>query len=131
MRRERLNAPRETTTPAHAEKRSYCMKIELKTGMGEKLNTKVLVVPLFLGLPNAEETFLRIDRRLNSTLSDLLDGNPDLAKEGRFTPVYTNGKVGPECIVLAGLGENEKFTLEKIRRFGGNAVKYIRSLNAS
>src|SRR3989344_546333 len=105
------------------------MKIGLKVGSIEKLNTKALFVPLFQGLPNVEDVFVKIDRRLNGMLSDVLDANPDFAKEGKFTPIYTNGKVSADCIVLSGLGENEKLTVEKIRKFGGNAVRYARGLN--
>src|SRR3989344_2129593 len=105
------------------------MKIGLRIGSIEKLNTQALFIPLFQGIPVVEDAFQKIDRRLNSMLSDLIDANPEFAKEGRFTPVFTNGKLPAECIVLAGLGENEKLTLEKIRKFGGGVAKYTRRLN--
>lgn len=105
------------------------MKIGLRIGSIEKLNTHALFIPLFQGIPVVEEVFQKIDRRLNGMLSDLIDANPGFAKEGRFTPVFTNGKLPAECIVLAGLGENEKLTLEKIRKFGGGVARYTRRLN--
>ncbi len=103
------------------------MKITLRSGTIEKLDTQVLVIPVFKGIRHMEDNIVRLDKRLNEQLSLLLSSNEEVADEYTFHFVFTQEKIKARRVLIAGLGDNTKVNAEKIRTFAGKLCMYLRS----
>ncbi|MBI1969225.1 leucyl aminopeptidase [Candidatus Woesearchaeota archaeon] len=105
------------------------MHVEIKQGNIEKVKTDLLIIPIFKGFESSEEIFKRMDRKLNNLLSDIVKEDETVGDEDKFTLIFTGKKIIAERILLAGLGDNNKFTAEKIRKFGGKTFQQAKSHN--
>jgi leucyl aminopeptidase len=99
--------------------------VELKTRTVDpaKCRTDLLAVGLFSDTKGLD--------KLNAQLNDKLDGAIErLIKLGDFKPkdgtnaiVYGNDRIGAERVLLVGLGEKKKATLDTLRKAASNAAK--------
>jgi len=99
--------------------------VELKTRTVDpaKCRTDLLAVGLFSDAKGLD--------KLNAQLNDKLDGAIErLIKLGDFKPkdgtsaiVYGNDRIGAERVLLVGLGEKKKATLDTLRKAASNAAK--------
>ncbi len=98
--------------------------IELTTHRIEpsKCKTDMLVVGLFSDTTRLDKLTENLDRKLDGAIERLLKLGDFKAKLGTHAIIYGNEKIAAKRLLLAGLGERKKATLDTVRRAAANAA---------
>jgi leucyl aminopeptidase len=75
-----------------------------------------------------EEKMSALKKTLRNRIEPLLDTKDFKGKEGETVVLYTEGRIAARRLMLVGLGEQKKLTLEKLRRGAATAAKKAQSL---
>jgi len=94
------------------------IKVELKTRTVDptKFGTDLLAVGLFSDAKGLDKLNAQLDSKLDGAIERLIKLGDFKPKEGASTIVYGNDSIGAKRILLVGLGEKKKATLETIRK---------------
>ena len=84
--------------------------------------TDMLAVGLFSDVKKLDKLNAELDSKLGGGLKQLIRLGDLKAKEGAGEVVYSNGKIEAKRILLVGLGEKKKATLNTVRKAAGNAA---------
>ena len=106
------------------------MKVFVKKGDIEKQAAHVLVIPLFSDIQNSDEDLGKVDNILGRAISQALEDNAYLSKEGSISMFFTNKRLRADRVLLAGLGKSAELTTEKIRKLGGSIARHLTGKNA-
>jgi len=90
----------------------------------------VLIVPIFKD-ETENPILLEIDQALDGYISKIISQMPTCTDFGQTVPVYTFGKIIPAVVLLAGIGQVNELSLDKIRSFSAITMRKIRQLNSS
>jgi leucyl aminopeptidase len=83
----------------------------------------ILVLGAFEGKLCDAPSFLDLDRALGGLLARLVDEERMACKEGQSLLVHTHGRIGPERLLLVGLGKREDFSIPDFRKYGALFAK--------
>ncbi|MEN3039388.1 MAG: M17 family peptidase N-terminal domain-containing protein [Candidatus Kryptonium sp.] len=107
------------------------MKLTFSKGTLTTVKADSLIVLTFSDRNLLEDTINRVDKYLNGQLSTLISAGDFKGKEKELAVVYpTNSIVKSKRIIIVGLGERDKVTLEKIRRSVAVASKKSQNLKS-
>lgn len=84
-----------------------------------------VVVGVYEGIKSPGTDLTDIDKQLGGIISDMMSGDDFKGKEGETLLVYTLGKIPAKKILLLGLGKEEDFGGDTIRKVIGKAVKQL------
>lgn len=98
------------------------MKVEAKQGDVTAIATPLLVVNLFKGVKIPGGATGAVDSALGGAISAMIAAGDISGKLGETAVLYTNGKIKAERVMVVGLGESEKFSIDEIRRAAASAV---------
>jgi leucyl aminopeptidase len=106
--------------------------INLDVVQGEltKSDADTLIVNLFEGVTEPGGATAAVDQALDGALRELVATGDFKGKTGEVTVLYPRGALNAQRVLVVGLGKQEAFNLESVRRAMGAAVKRARSLNA-
>jgi leucyl aminopeptidase len=107
------------------------MDIQVKSLKLDKIKTDVIVIPVFQDSKPMEENFQKIDAMLGKVLSKALVEDKSFAEEGQFNSFLSGKRIDVKEVILAGMGKDKKITEDKLRKFGGKLVNYLKSKNLS
>ena len=101
--------------------------VELKTQKVDfsKCKTDILAVGLFSDAKELDKLNKELNSKLNGAIDRLMELGDFKAKEG-----ISNGEIGAKRILLVGLGEKKKATLDTVRNAAANAAKKSVELKA-
>ena len=102
------------------------MKINVQTTDITKVETPALIVNLFKGVKVPGGATGAVDRALEGAISDLIEDGEVTGKSGEVTLLHTMGKIGPARVLVAGLGTQDDFNPEVVRRVSSEALRYLR-----
>ena len=102
------------------------MKITVDIADITRIETPALVVNLFKGVTKPGGATGAVDRALDGAISQLIDDGEITGKQGEMTLVHTMGKIGPARVVVSGLGPQEDFDAEVVRRVSSEALRFLR-----
>jgi len=99
--------------------------IELKTRKADfgECKTDVLAVGLFSDVKGLDKLNAQLNSNLDGAIEQLIKLGDFKAKEGTNAVVYGNGRIGAKRVLLVGLGERKKATLDTVRKAAANAAK--------
>jgi leucyl aminopeptidase len=99
--------------------------VELRTRTADfaKCETDVLAVGLFSDVKVLDKVNRELDGKLDGELGRLLTLGDFKGKEGSNAVVYGKDRIGAKRILLVGLGEKKKATLDTVRKAAANAAK--------
>jgi leucyl aminopeptidase len=95
-----------------------------------KCKADILAVGLFSDTKKLDEFNTRLDEQLGGEIQKLLNLGDFKAKERTSAVIYGNEKVAAKRILLIGLGEKDKATLDTIRNAAANVAKKAVELKA-
>lgn len=108
------------------------IKVEIKTQTVDlaKNKTDILAVGLFSDAKELDKLNKELNKKLNGAIERLMKLGDFKAKEGTNAVVYGNNQINAKRILLLGLGEKQKLTLDTVRNAAANAAKTSVELKA-
>lgn len=95
-------------------------------------STPLLVVKIFEGGRGLVGPVTGVDEALGGQISAVLNRGDFKAKEGQTLLLYPReGSFPAERVLLVGIGKQDSFDLERLRRAAATAVKYARKLGVA
>ena len=102
------------------------MKIAVELADITTAKTPALIVNLFKGVKIPGGATGAVDRALGGVISGLIEDGEVTGKKAEMTLLHTMGKIAPSRVVVAGLGPQEDFDAEVVRRVSSEAVRFLR-----
>lgn len=97
-----------------------------------EIATPLLVLPCFEGETAPRGAAAEVDRELQGQLARLLERGDFKGKRDEALVVYPPaGSLGAERVALVGLGRHDDYTLERLRRAVGSAVRQAERVGAT
>ncbi len=99
--------------------------VEIKTRKADfgECKIDVLAVGVFSDVKGLDKLSAQLNNRLDGAIERLIKLGDFKAKEGTNAVVYSNGRIGAKRVLLVGLGERKKATLDTVRKAAANAAK--------
>jgi len=86
-----------------------------------------LIVNLFEGVRDPGGATGAVDAALGGGIKGLIEAGELKGKSGELVLVHTLGRIPARRVLVAGLGKQEQFNLDKARRITGDACRFLRS----
>ncbi len=102
------------------------MKIKVEIADITKIETPALIVNLFKGVKAPGGATGAVDRALDGAISNLIEDGEITGKNGEITLLHTLGRIGPARVLVAGLGSQDSFSAEVVRRVSSESLRYLR-----
>jgi leucyl aminopeptidase len=92
--------------------------------------TDILAVGMFSDAKGLDKLNKQLNEKLNGAIDQLMELGDFKAKDGTSAVVYGNDQTGAKRVLLVGLGEKKKATLDTIRNAAAHAAKKSVELKA-
>jgi leucyl aminopeptidase len=102
------------------------MQIKVQSGDIATVSADAIVVNLFEGVSSPGGGTGAVDQAMGGAISQLITAGDIRGKLGEFTMVHTLGKVTSPRLIVAGLGKQTDFNLDKIRSLSADLARYLR-----
>ena len=101
------------------------INVELKTKNVDvgACKTDMLAVGLFSAAKELDRLNKELDGRLHGAISRLMKLGDFTGKDGTSAVIYGNGRIGAKRVLLVGLGEKKKATLDTLRKAAACAAR--------
>jgi leucyl aminopeptidase len=106
------------------------MEVIVKTGEVVKESVDVIVLMLYEDKAALQGTAAIIDKALDGAITALFQEGEFSGKSKQQSVLHTHGRLQAKKVVLIGLGNPDKLTLEGLRQVAGSAAQYTRGLAA-
>jgi leucyl aminopeptidase len=105
------------------------MDVTTVTGSIQDSDADAIVVNLFKDAQPSGATKV-VDEALSGAITDLIEGGDFSGKKGQVAVLYPRGAIPSRRVILVGLGEQDKFDLDGVRRAAATAIRKARDLKA-
>ena len=102
------------------------MEIRVERGDIAQHSANAIVVNLFEGVTKPGGGTGAVDKALDGAISHVIQDGDCRGKENEFTLIHTLGKLPSPRVLIAGLGKQERFTLDKVRSVSAGAARQAR-----
>jgi len=99
------------------------VKLTARTAEPDMHKTGVLAIGLFSNAKGPDKLVKQLDRKLEGAIGRLIKIGDFKGKEGTGAVVYGDGRIGAKRVLLVGLGEKKKATLDTLRKAAAYAAK--------
>jgi len=106
------------------------MELSVIRGKIQEAQVDSIIVNLFEGVATPRGAAGAVDRAMGGAISELIAGGDFKGKAGETAVLYPRGQIPARRVLLAGLGKEESFDLEGIRKSAASAIQRARDLNA-
>lgn len=106
------------------------VKLGTRTADLSEYKADILAVGLYSDAKGLDKLTKGLDRKLKGAIGKLIKLGDFQAKDGTGAVVYGNAGIGAERVLLVGLGEKKKATLDTIRKAAAYAAKKSVELKA-
>jgi leucyl aminopeptidase len=107
------------------------MDIRVSHGAIQESSADTLIVNLFQGVSAPTGATGAVDRALGGAVSDLIAQGDFRGKSGEVAVLYPRGELAAKRVLVVGLGEQEQFGTEAVRRAAAAAATRARELSAN
>ena len=101
------------------------MDIRVAAGDITKQDISAVVVNLFEGVRSPGGATGAIDRALDGVISQLIKEGEITGKSGETTLIHTLGRIPPSRVLVAGLGKQDNFSLDVVRRVTAESCRRL------
>ena len=112
--------------PAKAVKTPKSLTIDVKSADITEIDTPALVVNLFRGVKKPGGATGAVDQVLGDLITDLIKDGEIKGGAGETTLIHTLGKIKPSRVLVVGLGPQDKFDSQVVRRVSAEMVRFLR-----
>jgi leucyl aminopeptidase len=102
------------------------MKISVESGDIVASSAGAIVVNLFEGVTSPAGATGAVDRALDGAITSLIASGDIRGKANEITLLHTFGKIAAPRVIVAGLGKQSDFNLDKVRDLSANVARYLR-----
>ena len=102
------------------------MEIRVEQGDIAQHSANAIVVNLFEGVTQPGGGTGAVDKAMDGAISQVIQDGDCRGKENEFTLIHTLGKLSSPRVVVAGLGKQERFTLDKVRSVAAGVARQLR-----
>jgi leucyl aminopeptidase len=99
------------------------VKLSARTADWDKHKTDVLAIGLYSDAKGLDKPTKWLDRKLKGAIGRLTKLGDFTGKEGTGAVVYGDGRIGAKRVLLVGLGEKKKGTLDTVRKAAACAAR--------
>ena len=103
------------------------MRVTVAHGDVIQMATPALIVNLFEGVKSPGGATGAVDSAMGGVISQLIQEGEVKGKKGEMTLIHTFGRITPARVVVAGLGKQDSFDPEIVRRVTAEACRFLRS----
>jgi len=104
------------------------MKIGVKRGELIQVEDQAISFGVFQNQKQLKGELKVLDSILSGTITELLGTGDFTGKLNQITLIYPQGKIKSKRVILVGLGQKEKFGLDRIRQAAGTLCKKAKEL---
>ena len=104
------------------------MEITVKAGQIQQEEAELIVVNLFEGVKTPGGATGAVDKALGGLITDLIASGDFKGKPNELAVLYTQGAIPAKRVMVAGLGKEEEFDLDKVRDAAGTVAQRVRQL---
>ncbi|HEX5368844.1 MAG TPA: leucyl aminopeptidase [Dehalococcoidia bacterium] len=102
------------------------MQIKIQSGDIAAAQADAIVVNLFEGVTVPAGGTGAVDAAMGGAINDLIASGDIRGKFGEFTLVHSLGRLPTPRVVVAGLGKQADFDVDRIRALSGDLARYLR-----
>ena len=102
------------------------MEIRVERGDIAQHSADALIVNLFEGVTQPGGGTGAVDQALDGAISRVIQDGDCRGKDAELTLIHTLGKIPSPRVLVAGLGKQDKFTLDKVRSVAAGAARQLR-----
>lgn len=102
------------------------MKINVVAGDITQSEVDAAIVNLFEGVKSPAGATGAMDKAMDGAISSLIEDGELTGKKNELVLIHTFGKVKPKRVLVAGLGKQDKFTLETVRQVMAASGRHLR-----
>ena len=102
------------------------LKIDVQSTDIIGIDTPALVVNLFRGVKKPGGATGAVDKALGGVITQLIEDGEIKGSTGETTLIHTLGKIKPSRVLVAGLGTQDKFDVQVVRRVSAEVVRFLR-----
>ena len=102
------------------------LKIDVQSADIIGIDTPALVVNLFRGVKKPGGATGAVDKALGGVITQLIEDGEIKGSTGETTLIHTLGKIKPSRVLVAGLGIQDKFDVQVVRRVSAEVVRFLR-----
>ena len=106
--------------------KSTGLKIDVQSADIIGIDTPALVVNLFRGVKKPGGATGAVDKALGGVITQLIEDGEIKGSTGETTLIHTLGKIKPSRVLVAGLGTQDKFDVQVVRRVSAEVVRFLR-----
>ena len=106
--------------------KSTGLKIDVQSADIIGIDTPALVVNLFRGVKKPGGATGAVDKALGGVITQLIEDGEIKGNTGETTLIHTLGKIKPSRVLVAGLGTQDKFDVQVVRRVSAEVVRFLR-----
>ncbi len=106
--------------------KSTGLKIDVQSADIIGIDTPALVVNLFRGVKKPGGATGAVDKALGGVITQLIEDGEIKGSTGETTLIHTLGKIKPSRVLVAGLGPQDKFDVQAVRRVSAEVVRFLR-----
>ena len=104
------------------------MEIKVQAADISQHPARAIVVNLFEGVKRPGGATGAVDKALGGAISQLIKEGEIKGKLSELTLIHTLGRLPSPRVLVAGLGKQQEFRLDKVRDVTGTALRYLRRL---
>lgn len=107
------------------------MKVEIIKDQIKEVMADAIVIGIYEGIKSLDSKLHSIDQELGGIIAEMISDGSFKGKEGETLLIHSLGRIPAKKIILLGLGKEEHFKEDTIRRLTAKAVKEAEKTNAS
>ncbi len=119
-----------TTKPRAAKAKkpaaAKALEIDVRSADITGFDTPALVVNLFRGVKKPGGATGAVDKALDGVITQLIKDGEIKGSTGETTLIHTLGKIKPQRVLVLGLGPQDKFDAQVVRRVSAEVVRFLR-----
>jgi leucyl aminopeptidase len=92
------------------------VEVKVKRAKLETVKTDMLCIGIFSGEKKLDNTIRLLDKKIGASVEKIIKLGDFKADEQTTEVIYTAGKIGSQRLLLTGLGEKKKATLDTLRK---------------